>query len=163
VGDALFAGTELTTHGRTEFIGPAYYTSMGFSVPAALGAGVARPNMRTVVLVGDGAFQMTGNELSTLIRHNFHALVIVLDNQGYGTERVLHPGKYNDIHPWNYRKLVEVYGGGHGYDVHTEGDFDRVIQQAWNTPGVHVVQVHLAHDDHSFALHRLAEKLSKKV
>ncbi len=51
-------------HRQTEFISPAYYTSMGFAVPAALGAIVARPNLRPIVLVGDGAFQMTGMELS---------------------------------------------------------------------------------------------------
>lgn len=163
VGDALFAGTELTTHGRTEFIAPAYYTSMGFSVPAALGSTVARPNMRTVVLVGDGAFQMTGNELSTIIRQGRHCIIILLDNQGYGTERVLHPGAYNDIHPWQYHKLPEVYNGGHGYDVHTEAEFDAALTKAWTAPGLHLIQAHLAEDDHSFALHRLAEKLSKKV
>ncbi|MBS0207823.1 MAG: alpha-keto acid decarboxylase family protein [Planctomycetes bacterium] len=163
VGDALFAGTELTTHGRTEFIGPAYYTSMGFSVPAALGASTARPNLRTVVLVGDGAFQMTGNELSTIIRHHRHCIIIVLDNQGYGTERVLHPGDYNDIHGWQYHRLPEVYNGGHGYDVRTEGEFDAALSAAWTKPDVHVIQVHLPEDDHSFALQRLAEKLSKKV
>ncbi len=63
IGDALFASTELTTHGRTEFLSPAYYTSMGFAVPAALGASAARPEARVVALVGDGAFQMTGMEL----------------------------------------------------------------------------------------------------
>ena len=69
VGDALFAATELTTHGKTEFLSPAYYTSMGFAVPAALGVHVARPDARVVAIVGDGAFQMTGMELSTLVRH----------------------------------------------------------------------------------------------
>ena len=73
IGDALFAATELVIRGRTEFISPAYYTSMGFSVPAALGAQVARPDLRTVVLVGDGAFQMTGMELSTIVRHGYPA------------------------------------------------------------------------------------------
>jgi indolepyruvate decarboxylase len=163
VGDAIFAGTELTTHGRTEFIGPAYYASMGFSIPAAVGAGVARPNMRTVVMVGDGAFQMTGNEISTLLRHNFHAIVIVLDNKGYGTERVLHPGDYNDIRPWNYAKFTEAYGGGTGYEVRTEGEFDAALRQAWDGPGLHLIQCHLEIDDCSFALQRLAEKLSKRV
>ncbi len=163
VGDALFAGTELTTHGRTEFIGPAYYTSMGFSVPAALGAAVSRPDERIVAIVGDGAFQMTGNELSTIIRHKFHAIVILLDNKGYGTERVLHPGAYNDINPWQYHKLPEVYGGGKGYQVRTEGEFDAALSAAWNDRGVHLIQVHIGETDHSFALERLAEKLSKKV
>ena len=129
VGDALFAATELTTHARTEFIGPAYYTSMGFAIPASLGTGVARPDMRTVVLVGDGAFQMTSNELSSIVRHNFDHIVIVLDNQGYGTERYLHPGEFNEIHPWNYSKITELFGGGTGYEVRTEGEFDDALSQ----------------------------------
>jgi indolepyruvate decarboxylase len=153
----------LTTHGRTEFVGPAYYTSMGFAVPAALGAAVARPAMRIVAIVGDGAFQMTGNELSTIIRHGFHSIVIVLDNKGYGTERVLHPGDYNDINPWQYYKLPEVYGGGRGYQVRTEGEFDAALAQAWQTPGAHLIHVHIGEQDHSYALMRLAEKLSVKV
>jgi len=56
-GDALFASSELVIHRQTEFISPAYYTSMGFAVPAALGVMVARPNLRPMVLVGDGPFR----------------------------------------------------------------------------------------------------------
>ncbi|MBI2826751.1 MAG: alpha-keto acid decarboxylase family protein [Planctomycetia bacterium] len=164
VGDALFAATELTTHARTEFIGPAYYTSMGFAVPASLGTGVARPNMRTVVLVGDGAFQMTGNELSSIVRHGFDHIVIVLDNQGYGTERFLHPGDFNEIHPWNYAKLTEVLRGGTGYEVRTEGEFDDALDKAWaDNSGMSLIHVHLPVNDCSPPLARLADKLSKKV
>lgn len=164
IGDALFAATELTTRGRTEFISPAYYTSMGFSVPAALGASVARPQLRTVVLAGDGAFQMTCNELSTIVRHHFHPIIIVLDNKGYGTERVLHPGDYNDIHGWQYHKLPEIFGGGTGYEVRTEGEFDSALARAWNdTSGMSLIHVHLMLDDCSTALGRLAERLSKRV
>jgi indolepyruvate decarboxylase len=114
VGDALFGATELTTHGKTEFISPAYYTSMGFAVPAALGVHVAKPTARVVAIVGDGAFQMTGMELSNLVRRKFPTVVIILDNKGYGTERLLHPGDwaFNDIHPWHYHRLPEVLGGG---------------------------------------------------
>ncbi|HEY4309398.1 MAG TPA: thiamine pyrophosphate-dependent enzyme [Pirellulales bacterium] len=164
VGDALFAATELTTHARTEFIGPAYYTSMGFAIPASLGTGVARPDMRTVVLVGDGAFQMTSNELSSIVRHRFDHIVIVLDNQGYGTERYLHPGEFNEIHPWNYSKITELFGGGKGYVVRTEGEFDAALIKAWaDNSGMSLIHVHLPVDDCSPALARLAEKLSKKV
>ncbi len=63
IGDSLFAATELVVRGQTDFISPAYYTSMGFSVPAALGVHVANKDRRAVVIVGDGAFQMTGQEL----------------------------------------------------------------------------------------------------
>lgn len=164
VGDALFASSELTMHGRTEYIGPAYYTSMGFAVPAALGANVAKPGERTVALVGDGAFQMTGQELSTIIRHKFHHICIVLDNKGYGTERFLHPGDdFNEINCWKYSKLPEVYGGGRGYEVRTEGEFDAALRQAWVEKGVSLIQVHLDVNDKSQALGRLAERLSKKV
>src|SRR6185295_10123376 len=87
VGDCLFAAVELRVHERTEFIASAFYTSMGFGMPAALGAAVARPDRRPLVLVGDGAFQMTGTELSTLARIGSNAIVVVFNNSGYSTER----------------------------------------------------------------------------
>jgi indolepyruvate decarboxylase len=166
IGDALFGATELTIHGRTEFISPAYYTSMGFSVPAALGAQIAMPKRRVVVLVGDGAFQMTGMELSTIVRHGFDPIVIVQDNGGYGTERFLHAGEwaYNDIQRWRYHKLPELLGGGRGYEVRTEGDFDRALTEAWSDrTQPSLIQVHLDRKDASNALHRLADRLSKKI
>lgn len=164
VGDALFAATELVTHQRTEFLSPAYYTSMGFAVPAALGASVARPNLRIIAIVGDGAFQMTGHELSTIVRHHFDPIIIVLDNKGYGTERFLHPGDFNDIQPWNYHKLPEVYGGGTGYEVRTEGEFDRALRAALDdNSNMSLIQVHLDVEDRSQALDRLAQRLSKRV
>lgn len=165
IGDALFATTELVTRGRTEFVSPAYYTSMGFSIPAALGAQVARPDMRAIVVVGDGAFQMTGMELATIIRHKFSPIVIILDNKGYGTERFLHPGNdFNEIYPWAYHKLPLVLGGGTGYEVHTEGEFDQALRKAWDDrSGPSLIQVHLGPHDCSRALSRLTEKLSKRV
>jgi indolepyruvate decarboxylase len=166
VGDALFGATDLTTHGKTEFISPAYYTSMGFAVPAALGVHVARRDARVVAIVGDGAFQMTGMELSNLVRHKFSTVVIVLDNKGYGTERLLHPGdwRFNDIHPWQYEKLPEVLGGGTGYLVRTEGEFDHALVAAWgNHGGPSIIRVLLDPNDCSRALAKMAERMSKTV
>lgn len=164
VGDCLFAATELIIRQKTEFLSPAYYTSMGFGVPAALGVSTLRRHDRVVVVVGDGAFQMTGMELSTIVRHNHPVIVILLDNKGYGTERALHPGDFNDINPWKYHKLPDILNGGVGYEVHTEGEFDAALSKAWEkTTGLHLIQAHLPLDDHSKALNRLAEKLSKRV
>ncbi len=164
VGDALFAATELCVRGQTEFISPAYYTSMGFAVPAALGSSVARPDLRVVAVVGDGAFQMTGMELSTIVRNGFAPIVIVLDNKGYGTERVLHPGDFNDINPWQYHRLPEILNGGRGYEVRTEGEFDAALNAAWSdTANMSLIQVHLGLDDCSTVLARLAQRLSKRV
>src|SRR5207344_2253032 len=86
VGESLFAAADLHVHGRFEFLSPAYYTSMGFAVPAAVGAGFANPALRQIVLVGDGAFQMTGSELSTCVRYSQAPIVIILNKHGYSTE-----------------------------------------------------------------------------
>ena len=166
VGDALFGSTELTMRGRTEFISPAYYTSMGFAVPAALGVHMARPGSRVVAIVGDGAFQMTGMELSNLVRHKFSTIVIVLDNGGYGTERLLHPGdwEFNNIQPWQYHRLPEVLGGGTGYEIRTVGEFDQALNRAWaDDDGPSILHVHLDPKDASRALARMAERMSKTV
>ncbi|MDP6442772.1 MAG: thiamine pyrophosphate-binding protein [Pirellulaceae bacterium] len=166
IGDSLFLSTELVTHVRADFISPAYYTSMGFSVPAALGASVARPDKRVLVICGDGAFQMTGMEMSTIIRHGYAPIVIVLDNRGYGTERILHPGEweYNEIHPWSYSKLPEVLRGGRGYEARTEGEFEEAIVEAWNDEtGLSLIHVHIDKSDCSRTLTRLAEKLGRRV
>jgi indolepyruvate decarboxylase len=139
---------------------------MGFSVPAALGALTARPTARAVVICGDGAFQMTGMELSTIVRRGLAPIVIVLDNHGYGTERILHAGdwEYNEIHPWKYANLPQVLGGGRGYEVFTEADFDRALTEAWeNRREMSLLQVKISVDDHSVALSRLAARLGKRI
>ncbi|MGR8950576.1 MAG: alpha-keto acid decarboxylase family protein, partial [Gammaproteobacteria bacterium] len=75
-GDALFAATDLTMHEGADFLACAYYASLGFAVPAAIGMQFARPERRPIVLVGDGAFQMTGLELSTALRYRLSPIVI---------------------------------------------------------------------------------------
>ena len=166
VGDSLFAATELTIHDRGEFLSPAYYTSMGFSVPAALGAATARPDHRVIALVGDGAFQMTGQELSTLIRYRHNPIILVLDNHGYGTERYLHAGdwKYNEIQAWDYGKLLEVYGRGKSHRVATEKEFDQALHTAWqDRESPHLIHAKLVENDASNTLRNLAERMSKNV
>ena len=166
VGDALFGATELTTRGKTEFLSPAYYTSMGFAVPAALGVHVARADARVVAIVGDGAFQMTGMEFSNLVRYKFPSIVIVLDNGGYGTERLLHPGdwEFNKIPNWQYHRLPELVGGGKGYLIRTEGEFDKALNFAWQErEAPSILQVVIDPKDCSRSLSRLAERMSKTV
>ena len=166
IGDALLASTELVTHERTEFISPAYYTSMGFAIPATLGAMIAEPSRHVLAICGDGAFQMTGMELSNIIRRGLSPTIIVLNNGGYGTERYLHPGnwEFNEIHSWQYHRLTEVLGGGRGYEIETEGQFDAAIQQAWDDDsGPSILNVHLQHEDASQTLTRLAERLRERV
>jgi TPP-dependent 2-oxoacid decarboxylase len=164
VGNALFGAMDLFIHHHTEFLGPAYYASMGFAVPAALGAQMARPELRPLVLVGDGAFQMTGMELSTIVRQNLNPVVIVLNNQGYGTERHIHDGPFNDLLNWNYHKVPELLGAGVAFHVKTETELDTALAKAAaHTESYCLLDVQLDPMDHSAALGRLAERLSKRI
>lgn len=164
VGDCLFGAADLAIYRDTEFISPAYYTSMGFAIPASVGAQFGNRKLRPIVLVGDGAFQMTCLELSTAVRHGFNPIVIVLNNQGYGTERFLFEGPFNDILNWEYHRLPDLLGGGWGFEVHTEGDLDQALRAALaNKDTFSLLNVHLSKTDISPALSRLAQGLSKRI
>lgn len=164
VGDALFGASDLCIRRRTEFLGPAYYASMGFAVPAAIGAQMARSELRPLVLVGDGAFQMTGMELSTIVRQGLNPIVVVLNNAGYGTERHMHDGPFNDVLAWNYARLPELLGAGRAFEVRTELELESALAAAMkHTASFCLLDVHLDPLDHSPALGRLAERLAKRL
>lgn len=163
-GDAMFAAIDLTIHCASEFISPAYYASLGFAVPASLGVQLARPELRPLVLVGDGAFQMTGMELSSIARFGLNPIIVVLNNQGYGTGRPMLDGAFNDIHPWHYSRIPEVLGAGRGYDVWTEDQLEQALQDVGeDTEGFAILDVHLDRGDRSLALERLTTALSERV
>jgi indolepyruvate decarboxylase len=164
IGDSLFGAADLEMHRHTEFLSPAYYTSMGFGVPAAVGASMANPRSRVLVIVGDGAFQMTGMELSTIAQHGLNPIVVVVNNHGYTTERFLLEGPFNNIQNWAYHKVPEVIGAGMGLEVHTVGELDAGLDAAFqNVSSFSLLNVHIDPYDRSPALERLALKLSKLV
>jgi indolepyruvate decarboxylase len=164
VGDALFGATDLFIRERTEFLAPAYYTSMGFAVPACIGAQMANPKLRPLVLVGDGAFQMTGMELATVARYRLNPIVVVLNNNGYGTERHMQDGPYNDLWPWHYNRIPEVLGAGRGFLVKTEADLHHALTEAHRCKeSFCLIEVCLAPLDRSPALDRLAARLAKRL
>lgn len=160
-GDSLFAAADLSITQHTEFVSTAYYTSMGFAIPASVGVQVANKELRPLVLVGDGAFQMTCMELSTTVRMGFNPIVVVLNNKGYSTERFIQEGPFNDILNWNYHKLPELLGSGWGFEVFTEGDLEKAFSAAFaNQDSFSLINVHLDKHDVSPALKRLAARLA---
>ncbi len=162
VGESLFSAADLRVRKSAEFLSPAYYTSMGFSVPAALGASFADPSLRPIVLVGDGAFQMTGTELSTCLRYGQIPIVVILNNRGYSTEREILEGPFNDIYEWQYEKICDLLGGGVGYRVSTYGETVKALDSAIADPHhLHVVNVLLDPADRSTAMKRIAQRLAK--
>ncbi|MCA9430429.1 MAG: alpha-keto acid decarboxylase family protein [Candidatus Omnitrophica bacterium] len=163
IGDSLFGAIDLRIHKRTEFLSPAYYTSMGFAIPAALGVQVGSKRLRPLVFVGDGAFQMTFQELSTIARHGLNPIVFVLNNQGYTTERFINEGPYNDIKNWAYHELPSLLQEGWAREVHTEDDLEEALEQVKKQKVYSLINVHLEKMDHSEALARLGRRLSKSV
>lgn len=164
IGDSLFGAADLTIQRRTEFLSPAYYTSMGFAIPAALGAHMARPDLRPLAIVGDGAFQMTGQELSTVARLGLNPIVFVLNNKGYSTERFIHDGPYNDIHNWAYHKMTELLECGWSCEVRTEGDLEKALAAALaNTEQFSLLNIHLDPYDRSQAMERLGQRLAERA
>ncbi len=163
-GDALFGAADVPVPGAGVFLSTAYYASMGFAVPAGIGVQMALPNLRPVVLVGDGAFQMTGIEVSTAARYRLNPIIIVLNNFGYGTERTMLDGSYNDVYPWKYSRIPEVLGAGKGFEVNTEEDFEEALKEARNyREGFCIIDVRLDPHDVSPVLHRMGTVLGKKV
>ena len=162
VGDSLFGAADLTIHERTEFISPAFYTSMGFAVPAAIGAQIGERDLRPLVFVGDGAFQMTGMELSTIARYGLNPIVIVLNNKGYTTERFIREGPYNDIHDWSFHLIPQILGRGMGHEVRTEDELEQALQTARaQNQSFNIINVHLEKMDRSKALERLGKSLNQ--
>jgi indolepyruvate decarboxylase len=137
---------------------------MGFAVPAAIGAQLANPKLRPLVLVGDGAFQMTGMELSTTARYGLNPIVLVLNNAGYGTERHMQDGPYNDLAPWNYQALPDFIRAGKGFLITNETELEKALSMARNnTKSFSLLEVKPDPLDRSPALSRLAERLAKKI
>lgn len=159
-GDSILYGSNLLLPEDAQYVGQAFYLSIGYSMPATLGAELASPENRTVVFVGDGAFQMTAQELSSILEHGFKPIIFLMNNSGYTIERALHDGEYNDIHNWNYHKLPEVFGGSAGEKVRTEGELEKSLELAEKeTDRLVFIEVILDKMDYSHNLQKLGEFL----
>ncbi|MFQ6063044.1 MAG: alpha-keto acid decarboxylase family protein [Methanosarcinales archaeon] len=162
VGDCMFSCIDLITPEHTTFLAPAYYESMGFAVPGAIGAQLAS-NRRPLVVLGDGAFQMTGMELSTAKRLGLNPIVIVLNNGCYGTLRSMNK-EINclDIAQWNYAEIAKLLGGN-GYVVDTAQQFRDALKDAKAKKDFSIIDVHIDKEDISPALLKLSEEWKKRV
>ncbi|WP_163567822.1 thiamine pyrophosphate-dependent enzyme [Fodinicola feengrottensis] len=87
--------------------------SIGYSLPAALGAAVAAPDRRVLLLIGDGSLQLTAQELSTMARQHANITVVLVNNAGYTIERAINgpAAVYNDIAHWDHTALVRALCG----------------------------------------------------
>ncbi len=163
-GDSLLGASDLTTvHEAHTFLGPAFYLSMGWAIPASLGVQLAKPKKRPICIVGDGAFQMSCNEIGTILSRGLNPIIFVLNNRGYTTERLILDGKFNDIPDWNYHQITHMIGGGEGLKAQTEEELESAVAQALKSNKVFIINCVVDPRDTSPALKRIGESLSKKV
>ncbi|EJU00145.1 pyruvate decarboxylase [Dacryopinax primogenitus] len=112
--------------------------SIGWAGGAVLGAAVAAEESpvprRTILFTGDGSWQLTVQELSTMARINVKPIIFVLNNDGYTIERFIHgPNRtYNDIQPWKWTQLLSVFGAAEGsyatYQVKTFEELSALLK-----------------------------------
>src|SRR6266536_1001882 len=161
IGDAIFGAISIRSARQAQFIAPAYYMSMGFAVPASIGVAMAAKKLRPYVVVGDGAFQMTGVEISTIVRLGLNPIIIVLNNDGYGTMRRIREGCFNIITQWNYSKICELVRGGDSTVASTKGEFDCALSRAQKSDRVHVIELKIPRSDVSRQLAQIANEVRK--
>jgi TPP-dependent 2-oxoacid decarboxylase len=160
-GVSLFSAAEMLMPEGATFIGQTFYGSIGYTVGATLGAGLAAQDRQTVLFVGDGSFQVTCQDLSTMIRNRLKVVIFLINNDGYTIERVIVDRPYNDIQPWRYHKLVDVFGGGLGLDVHTEGELEEALGRAATADGLVFIEIHTGRLDCPEALRRAGRSMAK--
>jgi len=163
-GDATFASLALHLKEANDYINSGNWASLGFALPAAVGAWGARPDQRPLVLVGDGALLMSAIELATLARYCIPALVVVMDNAGYGTERPMLDGPFNDVAPVDHRGLALAMGFQAARRVEKEGElWEALLSFLQVTEGPTLISAALDPLDASDALRNLTAALGKKV
>ena len=132
MGDCLFTAMEIVNTGG--LVAPGYYAGMGYGVPAGLGACVAAQG-RPVIMVGDGAFQMTGFELGNCRRYGWDPICIVFNNASWEMLRVFQPeSRFNDLDDWRFAELAGPLGGD-GVRVTTRRELAAALTRAHGTRG----------------------------
>ena len=131
MGDCLFTAMEIE---QTALVAPGYYATMGYGVPAGLGVQAAT-GQRPLILVGDGAFQMTGWELGNCRRYGWDPIVLVFNNASWEMLRTFQPeSSFNDLGRWGFAQMAAGMGGD-GVSVSTRGELKAALDQAAATRG----------------------------
>ena len=131
MGDCLFTAMDIE---HTTLVAPGYYATMGYGVPAGLGVQVAT-GQRPLVLVGDGAFQMTGWELGNAARIGCDPIVLVFNNASWEMLRTFEPNAhFNDLGTWDFAAMAAGMGGD-GQVVRTQGELVAALRRAHATRG----------------------------
>jgi indolepyruvate decarboxylase len=158
VGDCLFTAMDIDP---TALIAPGYYASMGYGIPAGLGLQAAT-GRRPLILVGDGAFQMTGWELGNAQRYGWDPVVLVFNNASWEMLRAFEPDAgFNDLGTWDFASMAAGMGGD-GHLVRTCGELERALGKAWATRGrFQLLDIRIAQGARSPTLSRFVQAVKR--
>lgn len=181
-GDAWFLGQKLKLPDGVKYLVQMQYGSCGWALGASLGVSLAQKNTtngdgatetegpakRVLSLIGDGSFQFSAQELSTLIRQNADVTIILLNNRTYTIEVQIHDGPYNQIPHWRYAELVDIFRGDNtgvsaeGVRVETNGDLVQALECACDPErrGVMLIECCLSKDDCTSSLLEWGSRVS---
>jgi TPP-dependent 2-oxoacid decarboxylase len=145
LGTSFFGAATHRLPRDVTFIGQPLWAAIGYTLPALLGACLACPGQRGILLIGDGAAQMTAQELSTIARAGLSPVVVVVDNDGYTIERAIHGPEqpYNDIAHWDWTAAPALFGSGRVGMVRrvaTAGELDEALAEADSSSGLALIQ-----------------------
>lgn len=146
-GDCLFCSHQVDTQA---VLASAYYATMGFGVPAAMGFEAAT-GRRPLVLVGDGGFQMTGGELIHARRWGVRPIVVVMNNESWEMLRSFLPADYDDLPDGRYAEVARLWGAG-GARAGTAAELRDALERAGEHDGPFLIEVPLAKGDISETL-----------
>lgn len=147
-GDCLFCSHQIDTG---LVLASAYYATMGFGVPAAMGF-EAVSGRRPLVLVGDGGFEMTGWELLHAARWGVAPIVVVMNNRSWEMLQSFLPADYNDLPDGQFAEVAALWGAK-TFHAPTAGDLRRALEEAAEHPGPVLIDVPLARGDISETLY----------
>ncbi|ELH5895583.1 alpha-keto acid decarboxylase family protein [Salmonella enterica] len=106
-GTAAFGAAALSLPDGAEVVVQPLWGSIGYSLPAAFGEQTACPDRRVILIIGDGAAQLTIQEMGSMLRDGQAPVILLLNNDGYTVERAIHGAaqRYNDIASWNWTQI----------------------------------------------------------
>ncbi len=143
------------------YMAQGYYASMGFGVPAAIGAQIGT-GRRPLVLCGDGAFQMTGVEIAHAAKRGLNPIVVLVNNEGWSIFRPVTPRQeLLEIPNWPYAEMAEGWGG-FGIRASTAQQLAEGLREAHGRNEFSIVECTISRDDLSPISRKYIEASARK-
>jgi TPP-dependent 2-oxoacid decarboxylase len=164
-GDSWFAGLKMNLPEGARFEFQMQWGSIGWATPAVLGLSIGHGKSRRVIaMIGDGSFQLTAQEVSTMIRYSANPIIFLINNGGYTIEAEIHDGPYNTIKNWNYADLVQSFnaqdGNGFSVRVTNEAELEDAIAKAVKHDAPSLIECIIDRDDCTKQLLQLGSRIA---